>query len=400
MRVLVCDDDGQRAKDWCLEVKDVLEGTDAVVEHLEPAELAKALAELISRQRLSRASESSSSIDLDHRIDAADVLIVDHDLTPAEPDASTDGLQGRSGEGFAMLARCFSSVGYIVLVNKSVQTSTFDLTMTRFSDSYADLNVTDQDLDRRELWWGVADSGATRFRPSHWPLLAQGADGVKSVVETLELDAGVLATLGLESVVQDFAREQLDILGDDPLSATFRDVAVRPGVGLSAKDSQPDARVLRKIAAFGIRRWLTSVVLPGQNVLVDLCHLLERSPELQANSTADLTTLSPADLRSFEVVCGAVPGLQLLKDYQSPASRWVDQPLWVWSELDLSVLSAERLPADEDLLVVCEDTSTLARISDAREFEAAVPGPYLQRFARLAGAADGVAYGPRNRLMR
>lgn len=407
MKVLVCDDDGRRAQSWREDIEYVLNEFDsgkgageAEVTCLEPSDLAAALNGLTQRQRAARGPDASTVKDAAtlqlSQFDSADVLVLDHDLTPAEPDPLTDSLQGRSGEGLALLARCFSTTGLIVLVNKGVQSSTFDLTMTRFSDSYADLNVTQQDLSRSALWHGLAD--ARPFRPSHWPVLSSGGKHLAEIADGLALDDVVLESLGLSEALTTFEREQLDILGDEPETATFWTVAKRPGVGLGLKDEQPDEAILRRIAVHGIARWLAGTVLPAQNVLVDAAHLLERVPGLRAGGI-DIADATPADFHDVDALVRFAPGLERLRGRVSPSSEWLGRPVWLWADLDPETFADEA--TDETDLVVCEDTTTLLALDKAKEFEAAVSGPYLQRFVRhLKDGTDPIAYMPRNRLLR
>jgi hypothetical protein len=405
VKVLVCDDDGNRAKDWRDDIEAVLtdprvggsEGS-AEVSYLKPSELAQALTGLAHRQRTARGVLSGDGGPIAEvllaKIDSADVLVVDHDLTPAEPDPATDPLQGRSGEGFALLARCFSSAGLIVLVNKGVQSSTFDLTMTRFADSYADLNVTQEDLNRPALWHARCDGRP--FRPSHWPLASEGASRLAQIAAELDLDGRVLETLGLSDAVNAFEVEQLDVLGDDPEAETFRSLARRPGVGLGLRDEQPDEAIMRLIAVHGVARWLTTTVLPGQNVLVDAAHLLEREPGLRVGGE-EIAGSKPADFHDLDAVIRFAPGIDRIREQLAVTSRWLGRPVWLWTTLDPSLLADEA--AQEADLVVCEDTTELVPIEAAREYEAAVSGPYLQRFVSyLQGVPEAVAYMPRNRL--
>lgn len=407
MKVLVCDDDGSRAESWREDIKSVLDKPNArgrVIEAevtcLEPSDLAIALGGLTLRQRAARGGDSNATegdaMEQLARIDDADVLVIDHDLTPDEPDPRTDRLQGRSGEGFALLARCFSATGLIVLVNKGVQSSTFDLTMTRFSDSYADLNVTQQDLGRPALWHGIIDE--RDFRPSHWPVLSSGGSRLAEIAGKLALDDVVLDALGLSTVINTFEREQLDILGDEPETATFRTVARRPGIGLGLRDEQPDETILRRIAVHGVTRWLAGTVLPAQNVLVDAAHLLERAPGLRAGGR-DIARTAPADFHDLDALANFAPGMGLARSHVSRASEWLGKPVWLWPTLDPELLADDA--ADEANLVICEDTTAFLPLAEATEFEAGVSGPYLQRFIRdLRGGADSIAYMPRNRLLR
>lgn len=408
MKVLVCDDDGTRADFWRDDIEEVLTKTEGIewagdalvfeVERVEPAELGLALQGLTRRQSDARTEtepRSDAAEAVLNRLDSTDLLVIDHDLSPEEQTAGTATLQGRSGEGFSQLARRFSSVGYIVLVNRGVQRTTFDLTMTRFQTSFADLNVTEQELDRPSLWWGVLDREKP-FRPSHWPLLFGVPQNAASLIEGLDLNQRVLPSLGfVEDQLLDFAREQLDPLGDDPWQTTFDQVVETPGLGLEVKDAQPDEALRRRIAVFGVRRWLDRYVLAGQNVLVDLPHLLDRLPSLRDG--LDLSNgVDAATFLSLERARRAVPRLSELDDALFAGVEWLDRPVWRLSSVDYAKFD----DADDLDTVFCEDTMQMRPLDEVREFEAAVPGPYTQRYAEIVQVeGDPVQYMPRSRLL-
>lgn len=410
--ILICDDDGERVQEWAHRVVAIDKvASQYQVANLTPTELAGAFMGLTRRKSEARSQPADMepwSDEVLRKVDGARILVVDHDLTPtayqSQPEAALEDLSGKSGNQFAKLARHYSRTGLIVLVNMDVQGSTFDLTMMRFAESFADLNITDQDIDRRTLWLGEIAAETSEFRPSHWPMLIHGPNHVERALKAFELDDGVLRCLGLDGdvVLSAFEGTQLDSLGDDPVGATFRDIARAPSLGLDIKDAQPNEGLLKRIAAYGVVRWLNTQVLPGQNVLVDLPHLLERLPKVMTSETFEQLRAQTLNFTTIDEAVAQVPRLEALSNAVPPVCSWLPRPVWLWPEVE----QLETQDANEswsESTVFCEDDSQFHDLNEAREFEAGVPGPYSQRFVRVVsgdGLGDPVSYQPRNRLLR
>jgi hypothetical protein len=399
-RVLVCDDDGRRAEVWAAKIRALAGTTRLDVVPLTTSAFAEALEALAQRRENAREEHPSSpTTDAAAVLDQADILIVDFDLTPSpaslseslapdEVGAAKERLRGRSGEQVAYLARCYSTAGFLVVVNQEYQRQTFDLTMQRFGHSYADINVTHYDLTAAQLWLG--DSGDDVFHPWNWPRLRDAADLQRGrVAAVTDLHAPVLESLGIIGVDRSaMTARQLDPLGDSPDTATFDDLVHSTEVGLQVKDVQQDPAQRRRIAAAAAGRWLETLILPAQNVIVDAPHTAQRFPQLLGDGGADV---------------GPWQELALLGEVPEPLTRislacdgWLSRPAWsasavreAMAQLDLSTTK----PAD---VVFCEDVSRFVSIDDATEFETDLPGPYDQRFVRFL---DGIDYHPRTRLL-
>lgn len=406
--ILVCDDDARRVERWAARVSAV----DAVeagfeVMALAPHTLARAFRGLRSRKAAARTREPSLAADIDQDsvslIDRADVLIIDYDLTPdagRSPDPVEDRdalkeLMGKSGEEFAYLARCFASAGAIVVVNQKVQRRVFDLTLQQFADSFANVNITSHYLDSKALWMG-SNGG---FRPWSWPRLLDLPDLVRRRWELIEdLDHPILRSLGLsdDRHLYAFTQAQLDPLGDDPPAATFRDFAQGSEYGLTAKDRSADVDEdsLRRVAAAAVARWLEWQVVPGQNVLIDAPHLVQRFPGLLSGEPGDIDAWN----RTADLTVGDAAGLQSEKLSAAlvPATRWTSRPVWSLPKIlggDAAVLHARPVGAPK--FVFCEDTSRFVGLDEAVEVAVAVPSPYFQRFVEMV---DDVDYTPRRRI--
>lgn len=416
--VVVCDDDPERVVWWADRIRDVTAvGERFTVLPLSPLDFAKAYAALKERKAITVRDEHEPSGGPDDAsvIDDAAILVVDYDLTPdawIHADGSDDDeskvieteLAGEFGETFAYLARCYSRVGTIVIVNQRVQVSTFDLTMRPFVDSFADLNVSEPDIDRATLWTGVIDGSS--FRPWHWPPLLHAPDRFEQFADAIDLDEPVLGKLGLDSpeAMSALSIDQTDFLSvrqqDVELDAvTFRQVAEGTRLGLiGRRDKQSDDEVIRRIAAAGVLRWLERVVLPAQNALIDAPHAVERYPVLLGGEAeTDAAWASLARLDEVEVVLAALADLS---EGLSPASQWLSRPVWLLPVVSRLVRALPDIEIPNRVTrVFCEDVSAFYPVMEAQEFTSAVTGPYRQRFIRRLPTEEDVDYRPRNRLL-
>ena len=405
--VVICDDDDVRARDdWAARIRDVPEIAGAVdIEALTGYEVARCLEVLEKRSVAARSIEPTGGVDVQMAVDAAEILVVDYDLTPhpqrpPEPTAEREELvqfelRAQTAETVAYLARCYSTAKYIVTVNQTFKRRTFDLTFQRFADSRADLNINEEDIGSRELWMGTGDG----FRPWSWPVLSRAAELFdRRVANVPDLDAPVLESLGLFPIeASGLDSRQLDALGDEPEVTTFRSIAVSPDLGLAGKDQQDDDEALRRIAAAGVGRWLDRMVMPAQNVLVDAPHLAYRFPSLLTGDPAVLASWS--QLTSMQEDELGVH-IDKIADRRGPACEWFLNPTWSWIAMkdDESIEEvASPWSSESYQWVFCEDISQFRDVSEAREIQTDLPGPYSRRFVAKLDA-EVVSYRPNSRL--
>lgn len=400
--IVVCDDDSRRVHSWAERVAAVVNGDEWTVSALDPTAFAGAFAVLKARKANARgltAVVSDTETEAIATIDSADVLLVDYDLTPDSADTISDltesavrELTGESGEGFAYLARSYSSARAIAVVNQRWKRSTFDLTLQALSQSFADVNVASEDLTRTGLWNGAPDG----FRPWAWPALLDLPDAFERRASSVVLDDVVFEVLGFadEAHLVAFTQAQLDPLGDKPELATFRDVACNPEFGLAPKDAFLDDEHAQRIAAAGVTRWLERYVLPGQNVLIDAPHLVQRYPSLLRGDPGDITAWNATtSLRSIEDALD----VERIETARTVAENWCFRPVFSWPSLTASGLANSlRSGAEEVRFVFCEDTSSFLEVQAAQEVETDVRSPYRNRFV---SEIDGVDYHPRGRLL-
>ncbi|MET9269372.1 hypothetical protein [Kribbella sp. NPDC003557] len=421
--ILICDDNPERAKRWTDAVTS-MPGTDRFdVKTLSGQELADAVEGLNRRREALRPDEDGNGPDAAEArrilagisdaavFDTAAIALIDYDLTPdsitlgklEEKTAEhvLDRLRNRSGESIAYLARCYSDAGFLVVINQRFKEATFDITMQRFSDSYADLNISQADLRSKALWSGVSDIPG-EFHPWSWPVLCKADLLWRARLAATELSAPVLESLNLNG--ERFSARQLDLLGEvldveDVKEVTF-DHLVDTSLGLTVKDGQPDPECRRAIAASVASRWLEQTVLPGQNALADLAHLVIRHPQLggsAARAAEEWNRFATKQSRAEIVANGgaAAEAVELLQSIEPAAEQYLSRP--AWSATKVRGLAAGLPEPDEwPDLAFCEDTSRFIPLDSAQEVETDVPGPYARRFVE---AVEGVRYDPLRRML-
>lgn len=360
-RIVVCDDDAKRVGGWASQLTDLLDEGAFTVTALSPGEFGESVRALYERLRVSKAGGNLPQVDAARALDDADILIIDSDLTPdphAQIDAESeqvvdDYLVGEYGSNIARMARAYSTAGVLVVVNHIYKQRTFDLTMTRFADLPADVYITAADLDNEGLWKGVVSGD---FRPWSWPNLSELSPPGSETLPEAALDMGVAECLGLDErqlgLIDDKQWERLSFDADPPQSATLRDVAKSPnfGIGPIPDASAPDEQLLR-IAKSAIRRWLDHVVLPSQNVFVDLPHLLQDRPWLAPRARKRADELSRLVAGAWSGSQGIAPAAHL-----SELSAFIGRSVWRVDQLPARERE-ERLDSDD--LVFCEDTLKL-----------------------------------------
>jgi hypothetical protein len=408
MRVVICDDDEVRGRDdWAARIEMAIGTTlDVEVQVLGTYELAAAIESLEQRSVAARANEPGRIAydDAASVIDAADILVIDYDLTPdsntlAESDVEREKviwveLRAQTAETVAYLSRCYSRCGSIVIVNHDFKVRTFDTTFLKFVDSWADFNISQDELGQTELWRGEGSG----FKPWSWLTPFDARDLFHRRIEQVDLDAGVLSSLGFLPIEDSgLDSRQLDALGDEPDIITFRTVARAPDLGLAGRDIPIDDGALRRIAAAGIGRWLDRVVMTAQNVLVDAPHLFYRLPSMLPGGATEEKSWNEAlqfNVSQLEAANVALVGKQV------EACKWFSRPTWFWPKLR----SDETIPevatpwsSRSYRWTFAEDVSRFIDISVAAEVDTDLPGPYSRRFvARL----DDVQYRPRQRILR
>ncbi len=400
-KVVICDDDPHRAAAWKSQIQNI-PGIRAFDYDVIDGERLATEIKILSRRR--EAARDTATDSGEYSVfDDADIAVLDYDLTPdksmydefTDRDSSFEDLQrqlrGRTGELVAYLARSYSTVGYLVVVNQQAQDLSFDLTMQRFATSKADLNVTWESLVSPALWTGrTADGGLNAWS---WPCLEQTPELWRRRLAAASLDAKVLDALGIDPIKERLAARQIDVLTDAPhvmspdlADITFRDV-VDSSLGLNPKDIQNDEKYRLRIAVSVVGRWLDHWIMPGQNVLIDEPHIAALFP------SAHPTAAEEVDWKS-----AVAPDARIaspIADLTASVAGFHQRSVWPLSEVR-TLARKQPLPPDPQYdLAFCEDVSAFRQVDECTEVETDVAGPFVQRFVRKL---DGVRYYPLTRL--
>jgi hypothetical protein len=374
-RVLIFDDERGSATDIKDRLDDIaglevnlLENATAEVERLE------------ARRRATRAHNNEAGED-DNAFDLADILIVDYDLTSSDENQSGPA---ETGERVAYLARCYSRCATIVALNQFTVTATFDLNLIGHISSYADVNISGDQIANPALW-GRERQG---YAPWSWPDLSSSPTLQRSreAIIAGRFGEAALAVLGLEdsSLSNALTRNQLAWLSPDtsPSKATVEDVIRKGRIGLRPSDEPWGTEGLARVAAARLAKWLERLVLPGQNVLVDAPHLVSRFPSLLTAQELDATT---------DVGLDASPGLseELLSSHRYTTQDWLSRRAWLWPTVSEDEgISEVADPFQPVALTSCftEDSSVFREPQWCRPFAADVE-PFSRRFVTRAARA-------------
>jgi hypothetical protein len=386
MKVLICDDE----TGFTEEISRRLKGIPEVGEHLDVCPLTSGLAveveELEKRRFNARGDGPVAPFDHSSPFDAADIIIVDYDLIKIQSEGFL------TGENVAYLARSFSNAGYIVALNQFDRRSTFDLTLKGHPESFADLNVAAEDLDKLGLWKRAWPDG---YRPWYWPVIPDAASKLRTRIEALQgrLDDPISAVLGFPEGLNNVMPRDLQAFigaGKDPLvTTTFRDFVRFSGQGLRGKDMTSDA-CLARIAAARVGLWLDAIVLAGQDILVDLPHLVERAPSiLRERSPQALDSVCRFDVPDTVDVAK-------IDAHRFTPDDWLPRPAWWWISIDRSeALPEVSTPWETKPLTerFAEDISRFVAAEERQQFVSALASPYGRRFVSNPQLRD-VTYRP------
>jgi hypothetical protein len=265
----------------------------------------------------------------------------------------------------------------------------FDLTLKGFPESFADLNIGSEQIANPGLWLTAPWTG---FRPWTWPLIPRLATDFEARVRTLRdcLEQSIVNFFDIpEGIVESMPRSITEFFtgARDPLKANFKDFVMDSGNGLRTKDRLFSEESLLRIGAARISTWLESIVLPGQDILVDAPHLISRFPSLLAgvpdsekswNSTASLIGPSKLGIR-----------YRTLLRNRFRRTNWLSRPAWYWSQAsnNEAILEVENPWQSKRYgLRFCEDISRFLPATATKEFIAELPSPFVRRFVADASS--------------
>lgn len=366
---IVVDDDENVSAKWKSQLASLLAGRLSVtVETFSLDSLNEEVQILEDRRANARSGSATSGKINASRIDKCSVLIVDFDLLDAwhRQERSRSEI---TGETVAYLARCFSGCGYIVAVNRRHRSRVFDLTLKGIPESFADMDIPEESIASSALWFPSRD--APHFRPWYWPSIPTAIDAYEDCVRAIEEAPNdpVMLKMGLQKGdIEVLRMEVLEfILGvggqtrglDDALSLAPAEVARRAIRSVQPKDVLMNEYSSR-IAAARLRKWLHWRVLPGQDPISDLPHVVSRIQGLAAEYAADVLniTTDPDPTTALGAFSGATMDLQpfLLPE---ACRKWWPNPVVNWRKLldDPRTVDIQMKQDSYEDLVFCEDIS-------------------------------------------
>ena len=348
------------------------------------------------------------------KIDNASIFIIDYDLLhnpKGEEEKNEELVTGSlTGEIVAYLVRCFSKCKLIVGLNQ-YGSNPFDLTLKADLDSFADLNLGDQQLDNPHLWIGDWGDSRQGFRPWYWPNLCDLLHDFDKKVEDVQEYLGTPISEFL-----DFDRELFELLprdivqfiwkdkGKEHSQTTFREFITKSGNGLKSKDAEnlddnSNNHVLARVGAARISKWLEQLVLPEQDILVDAPHLIARFPSLITDDKEKIETWNEtAQLIDFSKL-----GMKtdLIEPFRFKKNYWVSRAVWFWDELR-ECENIKEVPEPWATVspnwVFCEDASYFCNREKCRDFIADTTSPFTQRFVKYFNEGE-VDYRPKARFL-
>ena len=396
-KILIYDDEEKQTERFENTLKQVLkqvgQDQDFAIETLCDNDLQSSIEALQNRQDGFRNDKKCSNVDT--KFDEASIFIIDYDLLNSQE------VKFLTGEIIAYIVRCFSECKLIVGLNQFGRNS-FDLTLRGHLESFADLNLGEVQLSNSDLWrrnWGNLRQD---YRPWYWPNLFDSFHNFDRKVAEVEdnLDNPICEVLGFDrELFQLLPREIVQFIGEEkePAKTTFRDFVLQSGNGLRPKDEIiSDDKVLARVGAARISKWLERLVLPEQDFFVDAPHLISRYPSLIADDSEGIKAWN----RTAQLIDYSKLGLHtgLIECYRFEKDYWVSRPVWFWNRLreDESIKEVrEPWVTTKPDWVFCEDASCFYNQENCKEFFADTASPFTRRFVK---GFDEVDYRPRVRF--
>ena len=417
-KILIYDDEHGRTEGFKRKLDEGLTKADQIdnfnVRSLDGPEFQNSIKALEQRRFEFRRGEidlENSPKDDAEKIDNTSIFIIDYDLLSSQGEEKKEEkgffTGSLTGEIVAYLVRCFSKCKLIVGLNQ-YGSNPFDLTLRGDLDSFADLNLGEEQLDNPNLWMSGLDDSRQGYRPWSWSNLYDSIHHFDKRIEEVQekLNEPICEVLGFNpEAFQLLPREIAQFIGKyqekEPFQTTFREFITESGNGLKPKDAKElknsiNDHVLARVGAARISKWLEQFVLPEQDILVDGPHLVSRYPSLIAGDRGQIGTWNEtAQLIDFSKLG---MNTDLIEPYRFKKSYWVSRPVWFWDELceceSIEEVSEPWLTVKPDW-VFCEDTSCFHEQAECKEFLANIASSFTRRFVK---EFDGVDYQPRVRF--
>ena len=398
-KILIYDDEREQTERFKDKLNQALKkaekAQDFAIETLCEDALQCSIEKLQNKQEELRDNRTCS--DETTEFDDTSIFIIDYDLLKSK----AGGLL--TGEIIAYIVRCFSECKLIIGLNQYGD-NPFDLTLRGHPESFADLNLGETQLSNSDLWRGDWGNFRRGFRPWYWPNLFDSLYSFDKKIKDVQenLDNPICEILSFKpNLFQLLPRAVIQFIGTvkgkEPAETTFREFVMHSGNGLRLKDKNiSDDKVLARIGAARISKWLERLVLPEQDFLVDAPHLVSRYPSLIADDEEKIKAWN----RTAQLIDYRELGLhtELIEPYRFKRDHWISRPVWFWDTLreceEIKEVREPWLTTKPDW-IFCEDASRFHNRKDCREFFADTASPFTRRFVRDFNKVD---YRPRVRF--
>ena len=378
--------------DWVEEIRGVATDAYRVLDAPDPKTVRSGAQELLLRR--SDLRQGRKRIRKRCIFDDIDILVIDYDLLHID-----EANAQYTGEGLGRLVRMFTECAVIVVVNQYPQAH-FDLRLRGHLESHADLNMDAELIAVPGLW---REPPWTGFRPWRWQTLnaAVRTQRARQKVVATKFSQSVLDTVGMRSEdasrLSDFAFGFLSPSANRFQSlreATFQSFLNDASDGRDIRSlAESDREAATRVASARIGKWLEREILGGQDVLIDIPHLLQRFPFVLGDTVADLDIWNSA-VHDPEVVARVVE-----EDAWFARNEILSRPA-IWTSRFQADTNVREMRATFDFasvpeFVFVEDRSVFVKLSEAMEFRAGFHNVFDRRYiARV----DGISYGPQRRL--
>ena len=419
MKILVCDDIRNRGERNRREIAAADTGLDT--ELLAGDALKAEIHGLFDRAEavLSNPESATTGSERPKFSSDFDVVIMDNNLSALKVDGAR-----HTAESIAGHVRAFGNIPYIVSLNKNPHVD-FDLRyLVGDYQTHADLALNDKHLSNRALWTGNPNDAKDDFLPWYWPALNNAAERRREQTAFVaeHLDEPILKSMGFPApATNDLSRHARGALSPDAAlvsKVTFMKFFVtacrslpiradRAKLAKAASASDMARRVVARVVAGELDRWVRRDLLGPQDSLVDVPHLLMRMPFLLGRDVNDPARWNDAVMENEEPY-----GLSddLYRNHLLGAKFllhevWTKSPSFWWRKLKSNRELNQMFFGGESQwpeVVFCEDLSRFTS-PDTRtakgpmEFAAEFEGSWTRRHV---WHAKGKHYAPMSRLAK
>jgi len=344
--------------------------------------------------------KNEDNIDFDLEIDQSDIFIVDFDLVEKDPNLD--------GEDLSYAVNCFSLCKFVIGLNKFGKKK-FDFNLNRYPESYSNINIGNEHLVGTGLW----GDGPDGFFPwSNFDInqflgnRSRRMDQIEpefnsSFVEVLKLN-DLLPLMSQKAIefIQGQRPVQDEDLGNEMnegvmnlefiKNLSFDDIAKN---SLKGRDVIHNKKLKIKIAEFRLYKLFRDLILPGQDILVDIPHLILRYPSLLNGDLKNIEDWNKLISNSNEVLHN-----EQILPHSYDFSYWLPRPVYNWNELseDLNIKEVKEPWLREEIsFEFCEDASKFFPKDETIPFKANVESTFDIRFIKKF---DNVNYQPYSRL--